>query len=734
MKTDEKFKNKETNVVSKQGLSKEFWIAFAVFLLALLVRGVYLSQSSDNPTFYLPIIDSMTYDGLARSLAKGEPMTAEFFWQQFFYPFFLSVVYFLSNSSLLWAKIIQAVLGAGTCLLTYMLGKKIFNRTAGIIAGCMTALYGPLIFFESELLAAGWAAFWSVALILLFLKTAEKKTLLICLALGVCGALSAITRPNFIPFLAGGVVWLIVVWIRADVDIKKLVQRMAVALAGFLIVTIPVTIKNYQLTDRVSFLPATGGLNFYLGNNPEITGVGIRPGLDWNKLSYLSWDEGLRTLDEQQQFYYSKTFEYIRTQPLSFTKGIMQKTAEFFGSREIPGNVDAYMFRQWSSLLKILMWKAGPFGFPFGLLLQLAILGLVFYWRKIPVPLLLFILFYSASVILAHIEARYRMPIVGPMCVLAGAAIVKIVEIIRAKEWPKVGRASILIIVVAAVCSIPGPFYSEKPENINYEAELYYGLGSTLKRRGRLKEAIKNYNQAVRIKPDYAEAYYKLGGIFALQGKIDPAIKQYRKALEIEPEYAEVHYNLGLAFHLQGKTADAMNRYQRAIEIRPDYADAHINLGVLFQSQGKFDMAISHYLEAMKVKPYDADLHNNLAVALQSQGRINEAMAHFERSINLRPDYPPALCGLARILATHPDKKLRNFDKSIVLAERAAKLTGNQSASVLETLSASYAAAGKWDAAIGTAEIALKFALTAENDNLAEYLRKKLEIYQSKKQ
>ena len=61
-----------------QDLNKGFWSAFAVFLLALLVRGIFLSQSSDNPTFYLPIIDSMTYDGLARSLAEGEPMTAEF--------------------------------------------------------------------------------------------------------------------------------------------------------------------------------------------------------------------------------------------------------------------------------------------------------------------------------------------------------------------------------------------------------------------------------------------------------------------------------------------------------------------------------------------------------------------------------------------------------------------------------------------------------------------------------
>ena len=61
----------------------------------------------------------------------------------------------------------QACLGAVTCGLTVLLGCRLFDRSTGLLAGLMTAFYGPLIFFESELLGSGWAAFWAVSLLLL---------------------------------------------------------------------------------------------------------------------------------------------------------------------------------------------------------------------------------------------------------------------------------------------------------------------------------------------------------------------------------------------------------------------------------------------------------------------------------------------------------------------------------------------------------------------------------------
>ena len=68
-----------------------------VFLLAVLVRGVYLCESSDNPTFWWPVVDSLAYDQAARGIVQGEWAGRELFWQPVFYPLCLSAVYSLSQ-------------------------------------------------------------------------------------------------------------------------------------------------------------------------------------------------------------------------------------------------------------------------------------------------------------------------------------------------------------------------------------------------------------------------------------------------------------------------------------------------------------------------------------------------------------------------------------------------------------------------------------------------------------
>ena len=175
-------------------------IVLGLFTLALAVRLLYLYESADNPTFDQPIVDAGAYNELARALAEGTPMSEHFFWQPFFYPAFLSLLHALSGSSIVFARVIQLLLGALTCVLTYRLGELAFDRRTGVLAAIITALYGPLIFFEAELLATGWAAFWAVVLVLLVLRVRVTKGLGSCFLLGICGALSVLTRPTFHPF------------------------------------------------------------------------------------------------------------------------------------------------------------------------------------------------------------------------------------------------------------------------------------------------------------------------------------------------------------------------------------------------------------------------------------------------------------------------------------------------------------------------------------------------------
>jgi tetratricopeptide (TPR) repeat protein len=643
-------------------------VAVGIFVLALVVRAVYLYDSSDNPTFLAPVVDSLTYDLNARDLANGLAMGREFFWQQFFYPFFLSTVYFISNSSIVFAKVVQILIGSVTSVLTYQLGKKLFGQRAGIAAGIIAAVYGPLIFFEAELLAAGWAGLWAVLLILLFLKAAEKATLKLCLALGACAALSVITRANFVPFVLACAVWLMVVWIRQTVGVKKLALQWLVLIAGFGAVTLPVAARNYQVTGRFGFLPATGGLNLYIGNNPEFEATAFRPGEPWKELVDLPLRHGYKTPDERQRFFYGRTWQYLREQPGSFLKGLARKTTELASSREMPGHIDPYLFRKWSPVLGVLMFKAGAFGFPFGILLPLSLLGLFFYWRKVPAPVWLFLVLYPASVILTHVEARYRIPIVLPMCVLAGAGTAKIIEWGRLKQWPKVIGTAVFCAAVGFISSIAGPFYAEK--NIDYDLELQYVLGGSLANRGRIPEAIVSYRKAIRLKPDYFDAHQNLGLLLVDQRRLNEAIEHYRTALAILPDEAGLHEGLGLALFEQGKISDAVREYEKAIDIDPQRGSAYDNLGRAFFSLNRPNEAQENFAKSLELNPNQAVTHNNMGSLLASQGKMPQAIEHFEESLRLSPNQPRTLCNLGSAFAC-----LAEFSKAREKFEAALRIS-----------------------------------------------------------
>lgn len=622
-------------------------IFLAIFLLALLVRGVYLYQSRNSPNFYIPIIDSMTYDHLARQAVKNKEITGDFFWQQFFYPFFLMIVYSLTNYSIITVKIIQITLGSITCALVYRLGEKIFDRKTGVIAGCLTAFYGPLIFFDGELLAASWAAFWTAALLALLLKVAESKDIKFCILLGLCSGISIVTRPNFIPFLGLSYLWLLITWTRDKVSFDKLVFAMASTIIGLLIVTIPVAAKNYQLSKRFSFLPGTGGVNMYIGNNPDFEATSIRPGRKWKNVMELPAANGVKTKTGARQFYYGKTFEYIKTQPINFIKGILHKTAEFFSSREMPGNIDVYLFRKWSSLHSILTWKTGSLGFPFGLLLPLAAIGLFFYWRIIPLPMGLFLLLYPATIILMHIEARYRMPIIIPAGILAGAALVKMYNAFQLKQWRILSVSLGSIVVMVFLCSAAGPFYSE--QHVNYEAELRFSMGDSLGKRGETERAMEEYAKALELNPD-SEAHYNLAVILTDRQRYDEAIEHYNIALKFDPADDELHTKSGIALYKQGKTEEAIDHYKKAISLNPDNSDAHNNLGNALFKIGEKNEAIEHYSKALELKPDDAILHSNFGNVLAMSGKPDEAIKHYRISLEIKPDNAQALSNLGNAL------------------------------------------------------------------------------------
>jgi len=103
-------------------------------------------------------------------------------------------------------------------------------------------------------------------------------------------------------------------------------------------------------------------------------------------------------------------------------------------------------------------------------------------------------------------------------------------------------------------------------------ARRHYDTGNSLLKQRKLSAAVKEFREAVRLKPDYAEAHFGLG--FAIQEQEEYqqfAEKEYREAIRLKPNYPEAHYMLGCLLVVERKYDVAVQEYREAIRLKPDY-------------------------------------------------------------------------------------------------------------------------------------------------------------------
>lgn len=624
----------------RESTGRTIWAAAGIFVLALCVRLFYLYENANSPTLNVPIVDARGYDLIARELVETGEMSKQFFWQQFFYPKFLSVVYFFSNCSVVTAQVIHALLGAVNCVLTFFLGRQVFNRRTGIVSAMVVAFYGPLVFHEMDLIAVVWVVFWSLVLVQLFLRLITRRGLLWFFLLGLCSALSIITRPNFMLFIIAGLFWVGFVLYKARRGLFFIAMRFLFVAFGFAVAALPVAFQNQKVTGHFGILPASGGVNLYIGNNPDFEPAEIRFGTMWERIVRMPAKHGVTgDMWQQQKFFYDKTREIFVSDPAGFLKRIANKAIQFVSSREIPGDVDVYLFRQWSKLLRFTMWKVDGFGFPFGLLLPLAVIGLLCNRRSIPMPIVLFVVTYPLLVILTQAKTRYRVPMVPVLAVLAVSGCAYLLRNIMRRNWFRAAGAACLGAAVVFVSTFPGPFKAEK---LDYEPELYFGIGRTLQDRGRYTQAQQKYIEAISREPNYVDAHLCLAITLSTTGKPAEAIVHYKKVVELDPNEYRAHGGMGHACYSLGRFEDARRYYTRALEMEPDDAIAHKGLAMTLNRQNKIDEAAAHYKRVLELGLDDVDAHYFLGLYLTRKGDIEGAKTEFGKVLQLNPNHTQA--------------------------------------------------------------------------------------------
>ena len=97
---------------------------------------------------------------------------------------------------------------------------------------------------------------------------------------------------------------------------------------------------------------------------------------------------------------------------------------------------------------------------------------------------------------------------------------------------------------------------------------------------GQYLDAIADYTQVLRLRPNDAEAYYNRGYAKENLGQYEAAIADYDQALQIKPDYAKVYSNRGAAKCNLGRTAEAKQDFQTALILAQQSEDTDFKISI----------------------------------------------------------------------------------------------------------------------------------------------------------
>ena len=154
------------------------------------------------------------------------------------------------------------------------------------------------------------------------------------------------------------------------------------------------------------------------------------------------------------------------------------------------------------------------------------------------------------------------------------------------------------------------------------DAEAHNLLGGALDRieEGRAAEA--EFEEALKLEPDYENARLNLARVEAREGRFDAALGDYRKILKADPGDEAATAGLARALEVRGgqlealgETVEAEGLYKEWVEVAPKSAAAHDALGRTLEAMGEYGRAASEFEAAVRLEPGNADYARHRAEA-----------------------------------------------------------------------------------------------------------------------
>ena len=144
------------------------------------------------------------------------------------------------------------------------------------------------------------------------------------------------------------------------------------------------------------------------------------------------------------------------------------------------------------------------------------------------------------------------------------------------------------------------------------DTDSLQSLGNVLMQAGRLTEAAWCHEQVIHLNDEHARGHLALGVDYAKMGRLGKALKHYERALELRPDWTLALNNIGLALMKLGepkkaeislKEAEAALR--KAIKLDPHYAIARLNLAETLLKLGRKQEARAEWQEVLRLDPHN---------------------------------------------------------------------------------------------------------------------------------
>ncbi|HVU32274.1 MAG TPA: tetratricopeptide repeat protein [Opitutaceae bacterium] len=251
-------------------------------------------------------------------------------------------------------------------------------------------------------------------------------------------------------------------------------------------------------------------------------------------------------------------------------------------------------------------------------------------------------------------------------------------------------------------------------------AFAHNNYGNILAQSGRPADAVVQFDEALRLKPDYAEPAYNAGNALRKLGRLPEAIARYEQALRINPAMPDAEVGLGRALEEAGRDGEAMAHYEQALRINSRYTEALNEIGLALQRAGHVPEAIARYRQALQIDPNLATVHDNLGNALRAAGRAPEAIAEYREALRLNPNLAAAHNNLGNAYreADRQPEAIAEYEAALKLAPDAAEVHNNLGISLLiagrtaEAI-AQFEAALRLDPNLGRTHLNLALALAS---------------------